>query len=70
MSDNINIANAVKVISDSTARVAFELMKEIAFHEIHQEAEKETRQYWLTLFHQCMKATSSHTNLETILKKE
>ena len=40
MSDNINISNPVKVISDSAARVAFELMKESLFTKHDKKKKK------------------------------
>ena len=58
----------VEIKSDSPSRVAFELMSHIASYENISKEEKGKREYWLTLFHQSMKATKGHASLESILK--
>jgi hypothetical protein len=61
------ISGPVSVKADSAERVAYDLMEKIAGFEDSPERAK--RDYWLTLFHQCRKATYS-TSLEAILKKQ
>jgi len=56
MSENINISSPVKVVSDSKEAVAFELMKHISSFEGKSEDEMSKREYWLTLYHQSIKA--------------
>lgn len=57
-------------VSDSPARVAFELMEKIAnsCYESDKQAQK-TREYWLKLYRQCYKA-SSGSDRETILRDD
>ena len=52
MSDSISVSSPVKVITDSSARVALDLMDRISVREKATDAQKESREYWLTLFHQ------------------
>jgi len=60
----------VEIKSDAPSRVAFDLMAHIASYEGKSKEEKATRDYWLTLFHQSMKASKGHSSLESILKAE
>lgn len=70
MSDNVTVSSPVKIITDSSARVALELMEKISSREKVTEEQYASREYWLTLFHQCMKAASGYKSLESILKSE
>lgn len=70
--ENVKISGPVKIVSDSTARVAYDLMKFIASDEINIEKGATTfrdRDYYLTLYRQCYKAADGSL-LVTILKKE
>ena len=71
MSETLNVSGPVKIVSDSTARVAYELMQDIANREYESipDAQKKSREYWLTLYSQCWKAASGYS-LESILKEE
>ncbi|MES2208094.1 MAG: hypothetical protein V4525_15025 [Pseudomonadota bacterium] len=57
-----------KILTDTEARVAFDLMITIAVEE-HNEGDdnKKGRDYWLTLYHQCRQATAN-APLKTILE--
>ena len=48
--------------------VAFKLMEQITSHEPTNNVTKD-RKYWLTLYHQCYKATRGDT-LDNILKQD
>ncbi len=53
----VSITTPVKVVSDSKARVAFDLMQHIASKEINEkEKEHKTPLYWLSLYRKCYKA--------------
>jgi len=65
MADQTSVSGTVKIDNDSADRVAFDLMKQIAMHEAKTTA-KDGRDYWLTLYWQCRKATYS-TDLTKIL---
>ena len=68
MTDNVAVSGPVTVRADSSHRVAYELMEKIAGREEANDAQKKTRDYWLTLYFQCHKATVSNS-LESILKR-
>ncbi len=70
MADSTSISGAVKISHDSAARVALDLMERISTRENPTKEQQASREYWLTLFHQCMKAASGHKSLESILKQE
>ena len=70
MSDSTSISGAVKISHDSAARVALDLMERISTRENPTREQQASREYWLTLFHQCMKAASGYKSLESILKSE
>ncbi len=65
----ISVSGPIEVKSNSPERVAYELMKLIAIEENAGDQDKSKREYWLTLYRQCLKATSGYI-LENILKKE
>lgn len=59
--------DAVQIVQDCKQRVAFDLMTRIA-----QDAEgskPKDREYYLTLFEQCLKAASGHS-AESILRQK
>lgn len=72
MAESVNVSGPIKVVSDSTARVAYELMRDIADREYEAtpEAQRKSREYWLTLFHQCMKAAQGTKTLSNILQRD
>ena len=59
-----------KIFYDSPTKIAFDLMEKISGWENPPESEKKTREYWLSLFHQCVLATQPHESLESILKRK
>jgi len=61
--DNISVSGPVRIESDSRFRVAFELMDLISSIE---DQEKD-REYWLSLFAQCVRATHG-VSIEKIMK--
>jgi hypothetical protein len=64
MTENTTAPNQIKIIPDSSARVAYDLMKNIAESErLSTEKPIRTREYWLTLFHQCLKAVHGSEDL-------
>jgi hypothetical protein len=69
MADQMSISGPVTVQSDGgTARVAYDLMIHIVNWENPSQEQKESREYWLTLFHQCVMATKTNS-LSTVLRK-
>ena len=68
MADNVNVSGPVEIRSPSREAVAFDLMKWIASHEEEKEARKK-RDYWITLFRQCHRASGSAA-LKAILEKD
>jgi hypothetical protein len=78
MADEITPYHLRELGSGSPQRVAFDLMVHIAKHEIDEdevitpggEDSKKSRDYWLTLYRQCRKATQSGiAPLNTILNQ-
>ena len=67
MADQMSVSGPITVQPDSAARVAYDLMIQISNWENADESKKRTRDYWLTLFHQCALANRSNS-LESILK--
>jgi hypothetical protein len=67
MADGITPYHLRELGSGTPQRVAFDLMVHIAKHEKDENEEKElelgdsqkNREYWLTLYRQCRKATQS-----------
>ena len=68
MSDSTSISGPVTVQPDSAARVAYDLMMHIANYENSDNAQNNAREYWLTLYHQCVLANRSN-NLSNVLRK-
>ena len=56
--EDIRLTSPVEVQNDAKARVAFDLMDHISRQEDGKDAEKKTRDYWLTLYAQCYKAAN------------
>jgi hypothetical protein len=63
------ISDPVKIFSDSSARVAYDLMIHIAFEERLGVANPvvHDRKFWLSLYKQCYKAADGR-KLESILR--
>lgn len=66
--DSRQVSGSVEVVNDSKSRVAYDLMMRIASHE-KVDGEKGNRDYWLTLFVQCQKATSG-LGIEYVLARK
>ena len=56
--ESVSIAQPIEVKSDSKSRVAFDLMEHIGRRDNIPDEQKKSRSYWLTLYVQCLKATS------------
>lgn len=69
MNDKIEIQRPVEIKENSKERVALDLMERIARIDDRFETEQNDRKYWLTLYYQCLKATSG-TSLKLILREE
>ncbi len=67
--ETVSISGPIDIASNSKQSVAFDLMKHIAFNEKVGDEQKKSRQYWLSLYRQCWKATNGGS-LESILKEE
>ena len=69
MAEDTKITNPVEIKDNSKERVAFDLMNVIASDEYDgSRTEQKNRKYWLSLYCQCLKATSGYP-LESILKE-
>ena len=68
MSDNVNVSGPIEIKDNSKERVALDLLKIINSYESQSDHEKK-RSYYLTLYSQCLKATSGYS-LESPLKEE
>lgn len=68
MSD-VNVSGPVEIKDNSKERVAYDLMKMIWHDDSRAEQNQTDRKYWLTLYSQCLKATSGYS-LESILKED
>lgn len=68
MADQVTVVSPVKVVSDSTARVAFELMEKIAY-KTGDDNQRKNKEFWLTLYRQCYKAANGDL-LKYILQDE
>ena len=67
--ENINIIRPVKVETDCAARVAFDLMDHISRREEGVDPQKKTRDYWLTLYCQSLKAAKGDA-LQYVLEQK
>lgn len=68
MADQMSISGPVTVQHDGASRVAYDLMINIVNWENPTPEQKRSREYWLTLFHQCMMATKSNS-LSSVLRR-
>jgi hypothetical protein len=64
-----SITSPVEIKTDSEASVALDLARIIATGENHSRDEESEREYWLTLYYQCWKATKGIAGLKSILEK-
>jgi hypothetical protein len=69
MAEDVKIKTPIEIKDTSKERVAFDLMEKIEYYDARSKGNKEDRKYWLTLYFQCLKATSGNS-LESILKEE
>ena len=69
MSKDLGVSGPVEIKDNSKERVAFDLMAVIVNNESRAKQERSNRNYWLTLYSQCLKATSNYA-LESILKEQ
>jgi hypothetical protein len=70
MSDRVDINGPVGIESHSAEAAALNLAKLIAsYEESGLKSADMNREYWLTLYHQCRRATSVHASLNSILLK-
>lgn len=67
-SDSVSVSGPVDIESTSRQAVAFKLMQQIANWEEIPDDQKKKREYWLTLYRQCYKATNGGS-LESILAR-
>lgn len=67
--ESVNIVKPVEIQSDAKTRVAYDLLLLIARAENPTEANRQTRDYWLTLYSQCLKAASGDA-IEYVLAKK
>ncbi len=67
--DDVKITTPVKIESSSKEHVALLLMDKIVYYDTRAKNEITDRKYLLTLYRQCLKATSNYP-LESILKEE
>ena len=66
MADSVSVKGPVQVDTSSQESVAYELTRLIAHNE--NSSDKTTRDYWLTLYTQCHRATRGF-NLRDVLSK-
>jgi hypothetical protein len=69
MIDEIKQASSIQIENSSKERVAFELAKHIAALGNEPDTTLRDRKYWLTLYCQCLKATTGYP-LSSIMEKE
>jgi hypothetical protein len=67
MADQVTVSGPITVTPDSKARVAFDLMEKIATRESTEGGarsstgeDRNKRDYWLKLYHQCWEAASGY----------
>lgn len=66
--ETVSVSGPIEIKHDSTARVAFDLMRQIDQHNAPQPSQK-PKEYWLKLYRQCWKAANG-VSLESTLKEE
>jgi hypothetical protein len=54
--EDVRVTQPVEIKSESEARVAYDLMVHISAWEKGKDSDKNTREYWLTLYRHCRKA--------------
>ena len=73
MSDEMRITSPVSIKTDSSSRVAYDLMlligSEIETGQDSQNGDKSNREYWLSLYRQCYKATQG-LSLKHVLNRD
>jgi hypothetical protein len=70
MVEKNEIKQSVDVMDNSKYRIALDLMVKIASYDTREKSEGSERKYWLTLFHQCLKATDPSNSLESIFREK
>jgi hypothetical protein len=70
MNGKISTNHPIEIKDNSKERVAFDLLEKIASYDSREKAEGMKREYWLTLYHQCLKATSGTCSIESILNEK
>jgi hypothetical protein len=58
MAEATRVTGPLEIKSDTEASVAYDLAKFIAAKEQADEGQKASREYWLTLYLQCRRATA------------
>jgi hypothetical protein len=66
--EDVRVTSPVEIKDDSKSRVALDLMEYISRREDGKDAEKKTRDYWLTLYSQCYK-TANGEALKYVLER-
>lgn len=69
MADKVQVSGPITVQLTSQEAVAFWLLEKIYSYEAVDEEKTKTREYWLTLYTQCLKATKGYS-LESVLEAE
>lgn len=64
------MSEKTETVTDSEARVALELMHHISVQERPAEQDRRTRDYWLTLYHQCRLAANGTRSLDSVLRRQ
>ncbi len=55
--ETVKVDGPVKLASTDREAIAFEMMKYIGMNEPSDKHQKDTRDYWLKLYHQCREST-------------
>lgn len=69
MANNMTIDQPIKIESSSKEQTALALLDRIIMKDSRFESESQDRKYWLTLYTQCLKATSNYA-LDTVLREK
>jgi hypothetical protein len=69
MAEDLKVSGPVEIKSASKEQAALALLEKIINYDNRFDVESKERKYWLTLYFQCLKATSG-CDLENILKEE
>lgn len=63
MSNDLKVSGPIEIQDNSAERVAFDLMSRIAYAEDgNQKQESSPRDYYLELYHQCLKTVKGNTS--------